>query len=157
MRVSDVMSQPAVTCPVDAALDAPARLMWEFDCGLVLLVGDDGRLIGVVTDRDVCLAAYMHHKPLHLIPTARAMTKAVISVQSDRDVQSVEDLMRENAIRRIPVTDRDGRPTGVVSLDDLAQAALGETDESAGREVVRTLAAVAAPRPRDRAAGPLVR
>jgi CBS domain-containing protein len=131
--------------------------MWEFDCGLVLVVGDDGRLIGVVTDRDVCLAAYMHHKPLHLIPVAKAMARAVISVQSDRDVQSVEDLMRLNGIRRIPVTDRDGRPAGVVSLDDLAQAALSTHDEGAGREVVRTLAAVAAPRLRDHTAGPLVR
>jgi len=159
MRVSEIMSQPAVTCPVDAALDAGARLMWEFDCGLVLVVGDDGRLAGIVTDRDICLAAYMHHKPLHLIPLAKAMVKPVIAVHVDDDVQSAAGLMRDNRIRRLAVTDAAARPVGVVSVDDLAQAALrldGTEERERDHDLVQTLAAVSAPRSRTPMPRPLV-
>lgn len=156
MRISEVMSHPAVTCPADAALDAAARLMWEFDCGLVLAVNDDGRLAGVVTDRDICLAAYMHRKPLHLIPVAKAMVKQVISAHAEDEVLSAEHLMRDNRIRRLPVIDQAGHPVGVVSVDDLAQWAVREKRIGIDREFVDMLAAVCGPRPRDKAPRPLV-
>lgn len=57
MHVNEIMSQPVVTAPTKCTLDAAARLMWEFDCGIVQIVGDDGRLAGVITDRDICMAA----------------------------------------------------------------------------------------------------
>ncbi len=156
MHVRDVMSHPAITCPVDSALDAAARLMWEYDCGVVLVVSDDGRLGGIVTDRDICLAAYMHHKPLHLIPLAKAMVKPVISVHEEDGAESAEQLMRENRIRRLAVVDAAGRPVGVLSLDDLAQLALQEARADRDRELVRTLAAVGGPRSRPAESQPLV-
>lgn len=146
MRIDDVMSRPAVTCSTDAGLDSAARLMWEFDCGLVLAVADDGRLAGVVTDRDICLAAYMHRRPLHLIPLAKAMAKAVISVHAEDSVQSAEQLMRDNRLRRLPVIDDAGHPVGVISVDDLAQVAAREERVDCDREFLVTLAAVLAPR-----------
>jgi CBS domain-containing protein len=146
MRIRDVMSRPAVTCPADAALDAAARLMWEFDCGIVLVVHDDGRLAGVVTDRDICLAAYTHRKPLHLIPLAKAMAKAVISVHAEDEVRSAEHLMRDNRIRRLPVIDDGGHPVGVISVDDLLQLAARAKRTLADQEFVGTIAAVMAPR-----------
>jgi len=149
MRIHDIMSCPAVTCPIDAALDAAARLMWEFDCGLVLGVGDDGRLAGVVTDRDICLAAYMHRKPLHLIPVARTMAKPVISVRGDDDVRAAEHLMRDNHIRRLPVIDDEGRPVGVVSVDDLVTWATRDDSRRLDHDLAVTLAAVLAPRPKE--------
>jgi CBS domain-containing protein len=146
MRIADVMSRPAVTCPTGAGLDAAARLMWEFDCGIVLVVNDDGRLAGVVTDRDICLAAYMHRKPLHLIPLAKTMVKQVISVHPDDDVRTAEFLMRDNRIRRLPVIDAAGHPAGVISVDDLVQLAARDTRTPVDREFVGTIAAVMAPR-----------
>src|SRR5262245_51459466 len=54
MQIKDIMSTPAVTCPADATLDQAARAMWDSDCGILPVVFDDGRLAGVVTDRDIC-------------------------------------------------------------------------------------------------------
>ena len=157
MRIKEVMSQPTVTCPTSAALDAPARLMWEFDCGMIPVVGDDGRLAGLLTDRDICLAAYMHRKPLHLIPVTKVMVKQVISAHPDDTVESAEHLMRDNHIRRLPVIDKDGRPAGVVSIDDLARLAARTKKGVADRELVETMAAVSRPRSAPAgAAGPLV-
>ncbi len=149
MRIIDVMSRPAVTCSTDAALDSVARLMWEFECGLVLALSDDGRLAGVVTDRDICLAAYMHRKPLFLIPLAKTMVKPVISVHGQDDVRLAEQLMRDNRIRRLPVIDDGGHPVGVISVDDLVQWAARDRRTPVDRGFVGTLAAVMAPRSRE--------
>jgi CBS domain-containing protein len=146
MRIQDIMSRPAVTCSTDAALDSAARLMWEFDCGLVLAVGDNGRLAGVVTDRDICLAAYMHRKPLHHIPLAKTMVKQVISVHPGDDVQSASQLMSDNRLRRLPVIDDAGHPVGVISVDDLVRWAARQNRALVDHEFVDTLAAVMAPR-----------
>jgi CBS domain-containing protein len=146
MRIKDIMSQPTVTCPTSAALDAAARLMWEFDCGMIPIVGDDGRLAGLVTDRDICLAAYMHRKPLHLIPVTKVMVKQVITTDADDTVESAEHLMRDNHIRRLPVIDREGRPAGVVSIDDLAKLAARDKKGAVDPELIETLAAVSRPR-----------
>jgi len=152
MRIRDVMSRPAVTCPIDAGLDAAARLMWEFECGIVLVVSDDGRLAGVVTDRDICLAAYRHAKPLHRIPLAKAMVKPVISVHAEDDVRTAEHQMRDNRIRRLPVIDDAGHPAGVVSVDDLLQWAARAKSAVVDQEFIGSIAAVMAPR--SRAAAP---
>lgn len=158
MRIKEIMSQPTVTCPSSTALDAPARLMWEFDCGMIPIVGDDGRLAGLVTDRDICLAAYMHRKPLHLIPVTKVMVKQVITIHANDTIESAEHLMRDNHIRRLPVIDDDGRPAGVLSIDDLAKLAAGSKKSVDRREFVETMAAVSRPRPGTEATGrrPLV-
>ena len=136
------MNQPPVTCPIDGTLDQPARLMWEFDCGFIPVVSDDGRLAGVVTDRDICMATYFQGKPLGHIPVGIAMAHAVIAVHADDTVEQAEVLMRDNQIRRLPVVDNDGRPVGVVAMNDLARLASRVNRSAIDREVVQTLAAV---------------
>ena len=142
MQIKSTMSQPPVTCPIDGTLDQPARLMWEFDCGFVPVVSDDGRLAGVVTDRDICMAAYFNGKPLGQIPVGIAMAHAVIAVHADDTVEQAEVLMRDNQIRRLPVVDDDGRPVGVVAMNDLARLASRVKRNAIDRELVQTLAAV---------------
>jgi CBS domain-containing protein len=147
MRIKEVMSHPVITCPTDSTLDAPARLMWEFDCGIVPVVGDDGRLAGVVTDRDVCMAAYTQGQPLARIPVTKAMSKQVLACHEDEAIEAVEQLMRDNQIRRVPVIDSAARPVGLVSLNDLARLAAGARKSAVDRHIVETLAAVCQPRP----------
>ena len=157
MHVSEIMSHPAITCSVDSALDASARIMWEFDCGIVVVVGNDGRISGVVTDRDICMAAYMHHKPLYLIPVGKVMSEPVISVHETDDVLSAEHLMRDNRIRRLPVTDDSGRPVGVIALHDVARAAVRTGQSEHDREIVEAVAAVSTPNGEDARSRPLAR
>ena len=156
MQVKSIMSQPPVTCPLDGTLDQPARLMWEFDCGIVPVVTDDGRLAGVVTDRDICMAAYFNGGRLAQIPVGTAMAHAVIAVHADDTIEQAERLMRDNQIRRLPVIDDDGRPTGVVAMNDIARFASRERRSAVDRALTQTLAAVCAPRtPNGSAVGPV--
>ena len=146
MQIKQVMSQPVVTCPADSTLDQAARLMWEFDCGVVPVVGDDGRLTGVVTDRDICMAAYTQGRALNAIPVSTAMAKQVVAAHDDDSVESVETLMRTSQVRRVPILDGEDRVTGLVSMNDLARLAVRAHRPGVDRELVKTLAAVCQPR-----------
>ena len=143
MHLKDVMNQPVVVCRHDDSLDSAARLMWEFDCGIVPVVDHEGRLVGVVTDRDICMSAYTQGQPLSAIPVTTAMAKHVVAAHVDDSVEAVEALMSDNQIRRLPVIAQDGCPIGVVSLNDLVRhATQARRGGAAERELVQTLAAI---------------
>lgn len=146
MRIQEVMSHPVISCPVDCTADVPARLMWEFDCGVVPLVDQDGRVAGIVTDRDLCMASLMQGKPLNDIRVDTVMTRDVICCHADEGVEAAETQMRDNQIRRVPIIDEDGHPIGVFAMNDLARLASSSKRSVVDREVVRTLATVSQPR-----------
>jgi len=146
MHIKDIMSHPVVTCPVDSTADVPARLMWEFDCGVIPMTDQEGRLAGIITDRDVCMAALTQNKPLGDIQAASAMAKNVAACRPDDSVEAVETAMRANQIRRIPIIDADGRPVGLVAMNDLARLAARARKSGVDRELVETLATVCQPR-----------
>lgn len=146
MQIKDVMSHPVVSVPSDATLDQAARLMWEFDCGFVPVIGDDGRLVGAVTDRDICMAAYTQGRPLYEIPVDTAMAKTVVAVHSEELIEQAEYLMRESQVRRLPVLDGESRPVGVIAMNDLARLASRAHKSAVNRELVGTLAAICRPR-----------
>jgi CBS domain-containing protein len=147
MRVEQIMSRPAVTCRQDDSLNTAAGLMWTNDCGVVPVIGDDGAVVGVLTDRDVCMAAYIQGKPLWEIPVSRAMAKEVFSCHPDESLEAAERFMTQKRVRRLPVVDGEGRPVGVISLNDIArEAADSPKGNGALREVASTLAAICQPR-----------
>ena len=144
MRVNELMSAPAVTCGMDDNLSCAAQLMWDHDCGALPVVGGDGRIIGVVTDRDVCMAAWTQGRSLHAIPVATAMSKQVFSCRAGETIDAVRRIMREKRIRRIPIVDEADRPVGVLSMNDLARQSA--RSGSAERDLAQTLAAICQPR-----------
>jgi CBS domain-containing protein len=145
MKIAKLMIRDAITCRTADHLDRAAQLMWEHDIGSLPVIGDDGRAVGMVTDRDICMAAYTRGAALHDIPVAVAMAHEVFSCAPDDDVRSVEDELGLRQIRRMPVIDADGRVVGVVSLNDIARASQ-RSREVPPTEVAATLAAVCAPR-----------
>jgi predicted transcriptional regulator len=154
MNVDKIMSQPAICCRDTETLNVPAQLMWECDCGAIPVIDADGLLVGMVTDRDICMSAYTQGKLLQDIPVRHAMARNVYVCRSNDSVSEVEKVLGERQVRRVPVVDDAKRPIGIVSLSDIARHA-----ESVGRkngmdrEVVRTMAAVC--RPHRAAATPL--
>jgi CBS domain-containing protein len=161
MHVKDIMHHPVITCPSDSHLHLVAGLMWEHDCGTIPVVDHEGRLTGIVTDRDICMAAYTQGALLQSIPVSAAMAKHVLACHVDDSIDTAEELMREGQVRRVPVIDNDGRPVGIVAMNDLARLAAHARKSGVDREVVQTLAAICAPRVHparvrtDHAAGPV--
>ena len=144
MRVEELMSQPAATCNVNDSLNTAAMLMWEHDCGALPVVREDGKLTGMITDRDICMAAYTQGRPLDEILVNAVMAKPVISARPDYKLGEVEQLMSDNQVRRIPVVDRDGKPIGMISLNDLAiESVQPDTRMKSGlAKIAHTLAAI---------------
>lgn len=139
MRIQNLL-RPVITCSVHDTLERAAQLMWDHAIGCVPIVDDEGHIAGIVTDRDVAMGAYTQGAPLRAIPVTTAMASHVFTCLADDDTSQVERVMSENRIRRMPVIDEQGHPVGIISLDDLAAAAV-ETKVSTG-EVAATLAAV---------------
>jgi CBS domain-containing protein len=122
MNVSELMTKNAVTCRPEEPLYRAAQIMWDNDCGCVPVVDDSHKIQGMITDRDVCMAALMQGKSLSEIPIASAMSRAIYACSPDDDVEKAAELMRIRQVRRIPVLDPQGHVLGVVSLNDLARA-----------------------------------
>jgi CBS domain-containing protein len=154
MTIESIMSRQVQHCRPDHTLDFAAVSMWEHDCGClpVCAADDDGepRVIGMLTDRDICMAALFQGKPLYELKVADAMSRDIRVSKLDDRPEDVELLMREQRIRRVPVTDDAGALVGIVSLADLARAArVGAASRDAGgvseRDVGHTLAAICEP------------
>jgi CBS domain-containing protein len=148
MRAQDLMNHPAITCRGNDDLTVPSNLMWEHDCGMVTVVRDDGRLVGVITDRDIAMAASTQGRALSEIYVASAMARHVVSATPDQRIGDVERLMVANQVRRIPIVDADAKPIGVLSLNDLANEAVQPDTQmkDAFSNIAHTLAAICRPR-----------
>ena len=157
MLAKHVMTQPVSVCQLSDNLEHAARLMWETDCGVVPVVDCDGRAVAMLTDRDVCMAAYTQGKRLCEIKVDTAMSKSIKACSPEDTLDQVERLMTEFQIRRIPVLDHEGHPVGILSLHDLAQIADKYCPGASGDlllETAKTMAAVCAPGLRE--AGPRI-
>ncbi|MCL2776790.1 MAG: CBS domain-containing protein [Polyangiaceae bacterium] len=148
MKVDDVMTREVKPCHPDESLARAAQLMWDNDCGCVPVVDDEERVIGIVTDRDVCMAALLNGRPLHELLVAQAMAHKPVRVSPDDNISEAEELMRHARVRRLPVVDTKGQLVGILSLGDLAIAAKKERWLLAGsrlRELAETLAQISKP------------
>jgi CBS domain-containing protein len=150
MRIEDVMTQNVMTCcETDSASEA-ARIMWERDCGCVPVVDDEGRAIGMVTDRDLLMASYTRGLDLREIEVRSVMSRDVQACHRQDDVQDAEYRMAQAQVRRLPVIDGARRVVGLVSLGDLARARqrtpAGRVAEHVLSDVAKTLAAIVEPR-----------
>ncbi|HEX6810383.1 MAG TPA: CBS domain-containing protein [Planctomycetota bacterium] len=128
MNVRELMQKPAATVRTSDSLARAVNIMRHRACGSVVVVGPDGRAVAMMTDRDICLAAQRLSRALAELKVHQAMSQRLFTCGPDDDVARVEDLMSLHQVRRLPVVDLDGRPLGVVSLDDLAKAARRQAD-----------------------------
>jgi CBS domain-containing protein len=119
MKVREVMTAPALTCAPEATLAAAAGLMREADYGTLPLVDAQGRLTGIVTDRDICLAMAGSHRNAINIAVHEVMTEKVISALVEDDVRHALATMKSGRVRRLPVCDATGQLKGIVSIEDV--------------------------------------
>jgi CBS domain-containing protein len=146
MNVSQLMTKNVLTCHADERLNRAAQIMWEHDCGCVPVVDDNGRIQGMITDRDICMAAFTQGKRLEEIPIASAMSRQILAASPSDDLERAADLMSRRQVRRIPVVDGQKHVVGVLSLGDLARAVSDRrTDSIPVPTVARTLSQISQP------------
>jgi len=121
MHVEQVMTRNVFACHPGDSLNRAAQIMWENDCGIVPVLGPDDRVTGVLTDRDICMAAYIGGMPLSDLQVCTASSNRIVACRPTDSIEAAEQHMREAQVRRLVVTDDSGRLVGVLSLSDLAR------------------------------------
>lgn len=148
MNIEKVMTRDVCACSPSDTLNRAAQIMWENDCGALPVVDEQRRVIGMVTDRDICMGCYTQGLPLGAVSVSSVMSKELHSCLPEDDVDDVERLMRDKRIRRVPVINAAGELLGIVTLGDLARCAQQSAFQKAigGVAVTKTLAAISEPR-----------
>ena len=159
MNVEQLMTRNVYTCHPGDPVSVAAGIMWDRDCGCVPVVDpqNSARLVGIVTDRDVCMAAYTQGRPLAAIDVQSAMSTTVHCCRPTDSIDSALQTMERHQIHRLPVVDADGGVVGLLSLADAAREAAHEhprrTKDMTDGRVGEVFEAISAPRgPRDIAA-----
>lgn len=119
MYVREVMTDDVQIVSPEQTIQEAARVMEDIDCG-VLLVGEDDRLIGMVTDRDITVRAVARGKPPDQCTVREVMSPGIKYVYQDEAVEDITRNMSRLQVRRLPVLNRKKRLVGIVSLGDLA-------------------------------------
>lgn len=148
MKVQDLMTREVGACRPFAGGDEGARIMWERDCGAVPVVDQEGRVVAMLTDRDLCMAALTQGRALSEIRISSAMSRSLWCCRPEDDVTQAEGVMMARKVRRLPVVDADGKLLGILSLSDLAREAMALRKSRARKKPVglsdvgETLAAI---------------
>jgi CBS domain-containing protein len=121
MKVRDLMHKGVEIMPPETPIAKLAKKMRELDVGAIP-IGSDGKLIGIVTDRDITLRAVAGGKDLSQITAHDVMTKGVVCCRDTARLRDVVHMMEEKKIRRVPVTDEEENVIGMVALGDLSAA-----------------------------------
>jgi len=143
MRIEDLMTHCVHTCFPDDTLEQVAHEMWDCDTGCLVVIDSYRRPIGIITDRDVAMAAYTQGAPLRSLRASTAMSSELVTCYPGTTVRELETKMQEAQIRRVPVIDSAGILVGIVTLADLADSArLSSTPMSELPAVALTLAKI---------------
>lgn len=149
MKIHDVMTPKAQTCNPSSDLAAVGTLMWRYDCGAIPVVDPlSGTVHGMITDRDICMAAATQHRPAAEIHVSEVVSGPLYAVRADDDAREALQVMREAQVRRVPVVGSDGKLEGIVSINDLILLADAKSGGRSllGTEVMDTLKSICAHR-----------
>lgn len=150
MKTGQLMNFDVENCRMDDSLNTAAGKMLKRDIGCLPVINATGNVIGMITDRDICMGAYNNRKPLDDILVSTVMSRAIFSCQPTDTIEKAEGIMRNNKVRRLPVVNTEGKLVGIVSLSDIAREVerevFSKSHEISPQEVSVTLASVCQPR-----------
>jgi len=122
VKVNEVCTRNVRTCTPETRLSEAGWSMWEGDCGILPVLDGAGKLLGVLTDRDLCLSVSTKSRPAAEIAVREAFSGNVLTCGTQDEVRDALRIMRQAGVRRLPVVDRQGTLEGILSLDDVALA-----------------------------------
>jgi len=145
MKVKEVMTEQPAAVWITDSLASAAISMWENDCGILPILKDDRKVVGLITDRDICMATAIRNRPESTISVEEVMSGTVYSVAPNDDIHKALEVMREHKLRRLPVLDKAGELKGIISMNDIvlrAEEANGKKPPLTFHDVVKTYKAI---------------
>ncbi len=135
-RVRDLMTSNPRTCPVDGNILSVLEIMKNENCGIVPIVGQDQKLQGVLTDRDIalCILEKANQTPDQIRIQDCLKQEQLLTCRPDDDLHRAVSVMEQNQVRRLPVVDENQRVIGLLSQADIV---LKNEDRAESAEFVR--------------------
>ena len=137
MLISDMMSPNVVSITMEEPAALAARLLYRHNIGALPVCGEDGRLRGILTDRDIVLRCVAAENDPATTPVKEIMTRGVVSVSPGDDARVATRIMAAEQVRRLPVLS-DGKVVGMVSLGDLAKTRAYDMEASKALSEIST-------------------
>jgi CBS domain-containing protein len=145
MTVKELVTSDVKSCNPETDLARAAKIMWDYDCGVVPVVNDQRNVIGMITDRDICIAATTRSASPADIQVGDVMSREVHACSLGDDVRVALQTMKERRVRRLPVLDEQQRLAGIISMNDVVmEAECRRGADVSGEEFLVTLKAICA-------------
>ena len=119
MKVKEVMTPDVKAIWITESLAEAAKEMWENDCVVLPIIKDARKVVGMITDRDICMATAMRDRNPSSISVEEVMNATVYASEPEEDVEQALETMREHKIRRLPVLNLQGELEGILSMNDI--------------------------------------
>lgn len=146
MLVRELSPTYVASCRPDTNLATAAALLWEHDCGILPVVDDAYKVLGVLTDRDICMAVATRNETASRLVAREVMSQGVHSVAAGDTAAQALKIMRKHHVRRLPITTAEGILEGIVSLNDLFLAAKppkeGALESPSYEDLIQTMKAI---------------
>lgn len=149
MKVQDVMMRTPATCSGETNLGAAVEILWNRNCGMLPIVDSQQKVVGVVTDRDLCVALGTRNRLPGDIRVSEVASGNIYSCRPEDDIHAALETMAKQKVRRLAVVNKTGALEGILSMDDVVLHAeaggASRTTELSHAEVVDTLRQVYGP------------
>jgi len=146
MKVKKIMRSPVISCSGDTNLAEAVHLLWSTDCGVLPVVDTAGKVVGIITDRDICVAAGSRNRAPADILVKQVASHEVVVCKPEDDVLSALEAMKDKQVRRLPVVDEAGALKGILSVNDIVRCAepvvTGKASELSYNDVMPVLKAI---------------
>jgi CBS domain-containing protein len=119
MKVKDVMVSSPCYCQRETNLGSATELLWNANCGFLPVESVEGKLIGAITDRDICIALGTRNRPASEITVAEVMSEKLYSCGPEDDIHRALQIMGEARVHRLPVMAQNGTLVGILSMDNI--------------------------------------
>ena len=138
MKVREIMTSDVKACRPETNLAEAVKLMWDRDCGVLPVVKSDGKVSGMITDRDICVAMVTRGQTADRITVSDVTTGKAYTCSPDDDAVVALQTMKMQRVRRLPVVDAQGRLRGILSLNDV----LTHAGAASSTEIMSTIASI---------------
>jgi len=146
MKVKDVMKTNVGFCSTEDSLMKAAEVMRQRDCGVVPIVDENKKVVGMLTDRDLCLAVVARNRKASDVKTEELLRGKAIVCSADDKLEDALRKMRKYQVKRLAAIDASGELVGILSVTDVLQLAAGK-DKKLKKKVYATLRAISKPNP----------
>ncbi|MBI4465747.1 MAG: CBS domain-containing protein [Acidobacteria bacterium] len=120
MKVQDIMVERPKCCNLYSNLAEITETLWSNDCGSLPVVNEEGKVVGMITDRDICVALGTKNRPASEIRAGEVISRKLFACSPGDEIHTALEIMKTQKIRRLPVLDKAGRLQGILCLNDVA-------------------------------------